>query len=64
MAVNDINKEKLVNKGLAELYGDILCGDFNTDEKLHAAEGLWTLSFNTTCRQTIENTESCMRGDY
>ena len=63
LAACESNKEKIVQKGILNLYNKLLTGPSSEEEQLLVAQGLWLLSFHPRVRQTILEDGVCLQGN-
>jgi hypothetical protein len=62
LAVNDSNKERIVDCGALPYYVKLLSQDFTGIEQAEAAQGIWTLSFSEHCKEQILKEDGCLEG--
>ena len=62
LAVNDSNKERIVDCGALLYYVQIMQNENTTAEKSEAARGIWTLAFNKKCKEQILKETGCIEG--
>ena len=58
------NKDKIVQRGILNLYNKLLTGPSSEEEQLLVAQGLWLLSFHPGVRHTILEESTCLQGEY
>jgi len=62
LAVNDSNKQRIVDCGALPFYVQIMQNDTTSVEKSEAAHGIWTLAFNKKCKEQILQESGCVEG--
>ena len=62
LAACESNKEKIVQKGILNLYTKLLTGPSSEEEQLLVSQGLWLLSFHPAVRQTILEETTTIQG--
>ncbi len=62
LASCESNKEKIVQKGVLDLYTKLLTGPSTEEEQLLVAQGLWQLALHPATRQAILQQAACGQG--
>ena len=63
LAVNDSNKQRIVDCGALPFYVQLLKPEYQVVEQSEAARGIWTLAFNPKCKERILKEKGCLEGE-